>query len=228
VTAAAINPRAQRTRQALLEAGFELLAERPIDAIAIDEVVARAGVAKGSFFNHFTDKPGFGNAIAEQVRRELESRVDAANAGVADPVLRIAGGMRVGVEFALTQRKHAIVMLRGLDVSTAIDHELNRGIRADIEALTAAGLARPEAATSGVRYWLGLCQVTMLNVIERRHSRDEAAQRLGEMLVLGLCGLGVEAPRAHQVASAHAAILRASASQPAGAAARTAPIPAQG
>ena len=207
MTAAAINPRAQRTRQALIEAGFELLAERPIDAIAIDEVVARAGVAKGSFFNHFTDKPGFGNAIAEEVRRELESRVDAANAGVTDPVLRIAGGMKVGVQFALTDRKHAIVMLRGLDVSTAIDHELNRGLRADIEALVSAGLVRPEAATSGVRFWLGLCQVAMLNVIERQHSRAEAASRLREMLVLGLTGLGVDEDRTRACAEATAASL---------------------
>jgi len=203
----ALHPRAQRTRSALLAAGFELLAERPIDAIAIDEVVARAGVAKGSFFNHFTDKPGFGNAIAEQVRRELESRVDAANAGVTDPVVRIAGGMRVGVQFALTQRKHAIVMLRGLDVSTAIDHELNRGLRADIAALTATGMARPEAATSGVRFWLGLCQVAMLNVIERQHAPAEAALRLREMLVLGLTGLGVDEARARSVAAEAAAQL---------------------
>lgn len=207
MTAAAINPRAQRTRQALIAAGFELLAERPIDAIAIDEVVARAGVAKGSFFNHFTDKPGFGNAIAEAVRRELEDRVDAANAGVADPVARIAGGMREGVRFALAERKQAIVMLRGLDVSTAIDHELNRGLRADIEALSASGMARPEARTSGVRFWLGLCQVAMLNVIERNHDRAEAALRLREMLVLGLTGLGVEEPRARACAEATAAKL---------------------
>lgn len=207
MTAAALHPRAARTRQALIEAGFELLAERPIDAVAIDEVVTRAGVAKGSFFNHFTDKSGFGNAIAEAVRRELESRVDAANAGLTDPVARIAGGMREGVRFALTQRKHAIVMLRGLDVSTAIDHELNRGLRADIEALVSAGLVRPEAATSGVRFWLGLCQVAMLNVIERSHDRAEAASRLREMLVLGLSGLGVGEDRARACAEATAASL---------------------
>ncbi|MEY4952557.1 MAG: hypothetical protein RL299_981, partial [Pseudomonadota bacterium] len=164
-------------------------------------------VAKGSFFNHFTDKSGFGNAIAEAVRRELESRVDAANAGLTDPVARIAGGMREGVRFALTQRKHAIVMLRGLDVSTAIDHELNRGLRADIEALVSAGLVRPEAATSGVRFWLGLCQVAMLNVIERGHDRAEAASRLREMLVLGLSGLGVGEDRARACAEATAASL---------------------
>lgn len=205
MASAALHPRAARTRQALLAAGFELLAERPIDAIAIDEVVARAGVAKGSFFNHFTDKPGFGHAVAEAVRAELEGRVGASNAGVADPVLRLAGGMREGVRFALSERTHAIVMLRGLDASTAIDHELNRGIRADIEALVAAGLARREAETSGVRFWLGLCQVAMLNVIERRHNRAEAALRLREMLVLGLTGLGVPEARASCAAAEVAA-----------------------
>lgn len=204
------SPRAARTRKALLAAGFELLAERPIDAIAIDEVVARAGVAKGSFFNHFTDKPGFAQALAAEVRGELEARVGAANAGVTDPVARLAGGMRVAVEFAVAERKRAIVMLRGLEPATGLDHALNRGIRADVEALVGEGLARPEAARSGVRYWLGLCQIAMSNIIERKASRDDAAMRLREMLVLGLCGLGVEPARASLVAEAAATCLCAS------------------
>ncbi|HQV04580.1 MULTISPECIES: TetR/AcrR family transcriptional regulator [unclassified Novosphingobium] len=222
------NPRAARTRAALLSAGFELLAQRPIDAIAIDDIVTRAGVAKGSFFNHFSDKHGFANAIGAAVRDEVEQRVGAANAGVTDPAERLAGGMRVAVDYALTERERAIVMLRGLELSTGLDHDLNRGIRADIEALVAAGLARPEAARSGMRFWLGLCNVAMLNVIERQPPRDDAAERLREMLVLGLCGLGVDPLRAQQVADASAARLRASASRPEDAAARTRPIPGQG
>lgn len=193
----------------MLAAGFDLLAERPIDAIAIDEVVARAGVAKGSFFNHFTDKPGFAIAIGAAVRAELEQRVTAANVGVTDPVARLAGGMRVAVDFALTQRKRAIVMLRGLELSTGIDHELNRGIRADIEGVLAAGLARQEAARSGVRYWLGLCQIAMLNAIERRPEREIAAERLREMLVLGLCGLGIAEAAAQAAARDQATLLAA-------------------
>ena len=204
------SPRAARTRAAMLAAGFDLLAERPIDAIAIDEVVARAGVAKGSFFNHFIDKPGFANAIGAAVRAELEERVTAANAGVADPVARLAGGMRVAVEFALRDRKRAIVMLRGLELLTGIDHELNCGIRADIEAVLAAGLGCKEAVRSGVRYWLGLCQIALLNVIERRPGRAAAAERLEEMLVLGLCGLGIAEDAARAAARNQAALLSAS------------------
>lgn len=202
-----LNPRAARTRAALLAAGFELLAERPIDAIAIDEVVARAGVAKGSFFNHFSDKPGFAHAIATEVRLEVEERVGAANAGVIDPVARLAAGMRVAVDFALSHRDRAIVMQRGLELSTGQSHDLNRGIRADIQRLSDSGLAREEAAASGVRYWLGLCHMAQLNVIERQPSREDAAVRLREMLVLGLTGLGVPEDRARRVAEATASAL---------------------
>lgn len=203
-----ISPRAARTRSALLAAGLELLAERPVDAIAIDEVVARAGVAKGSFFNHFNDKSGFAGAVAQHVRLALEQRVGATNANEGDPVMRLAGGMRVGMEFALEDRVRAIIMLRGLQETTGIDHELNRGVRADIDAAVAAGSLRPEAATSGVRYWLGLCHVAMLNIIERQPGPVAAAERLHDMLVLGLCGLGIDEARAREVAAANAARLR--------------------
>lgn len=204
MASAAFSPRAQRTRSALLAAGFDLLAERPIDAIAIDDIVNRAGVAKGSFFNHFIDKRGFGQAIAAEVRRTLEARVDTANADVADPVERLIGGLRVAIEFALEDRTRAIIMLRGLETATGTNHELNRGIRADLDRLVQAGLARPEAARSGVRFWLGLCQIAMLNTIERSPGRADAAERMREMAVLGLTGLGVGEARA-QVAAKEAA-----------------------
>ncbi|MFM9936337.1 MAG: TetR/AcrR family transcriptional regulator [Novosphingobium sp.] len=195
-----LSPRAARTRAALIAAGFDLLAERPIDAIPIDEVVARAGVAKGSFFNHFTDKQAFAEAIAADVRLQLEEQVGRANAGVADPVERIAGGMRVGAAFALSDRKRTAVLLRSHGTSTARAHPLNKGLVQDVDAACAAGLLRPEARDSGVLYWLGLCQILMVNLVEQRPDPADAQRRVNEMIVLGLTGLGVDAARAASVA----------------------------
>lgn len=194
------SPRAARTRAALIAAGFELLVERPIDAIPIDDVVAKAGVAKGSFFNHFNDKQDFANAIATEVRLEVEALVTKANAGVANPVERIAGGMRVAAEFAMAQPKRSAVLLRSQGSSTARAHPLNRGVLADIEAACAKGLLRPEAREGGVLYWLGLCQAIMTNIVERKPSRQDARKRLSEMLILGLTGLGVDAAEAARLA----------------------------
>ena len=198
------SPRAARTRAALIAAGFDLLVDRPIDAIPIDDVVARAAVAKGSFFNHFTDKQDFAAAIAIEVRLELEVLVTQANAGLADPVERIAGGMRVGAEFALSQPKRSAVLLRGHGTSTLRAHPLNRGLREDIDAACAAGLLRPAARDSGVLYWLGLCQILMVNLVERRPSHAEASRRISDMMMLGLTGLGIPDQRAAEIATVHA------------------------
>lgn len=200
MTRPSMSPRTARTRAALIAAGLDLLVERPIDAIPIDDFVTRAGVAKGSFFNHFADKQDFAVAVAAEVRIEVEAKVANANAGIADPVERIAGGMRVAAEFALSQPRRAAVLLRSQAPSTAITHPLNQGLKEDIDAACARGLARPQAQGSGVLYWLGLCQVLMIHLVERKPGRAEAMERLADMLVLGLSGLGVAASRAEQLA----------------------------
>jgi len=195
-----LSPRIARTRASLLAAGFDLLVERPIDAIPIDDLVARAGVAKGSFFNHFKDKSDFAAAIAREVRLELEALVSKANETVSDPVERIAGGMRVGLEFAIRQPKRSTALLRSMGTPTMREHPLNDGLRADIEAAASRKLIRPQAERLGVLYWLGLCQVLMQDALMGRIPASEADRRLSDMLVLGLTGLGVPARRAAAIA----------------------------
>lgn len=207
MTGKPLHPRAQRTYRALIDAGLELLADSPIDALAIDEIVARAGVAKGSFFNHFADKSAFGEAIGAEIRAELEERIGTANADIADPIGRLAGGMRTGLGFALDEPRKTAIMLRNAGNSTLRDQPLNAGVAADMNAACATGRLRAEARESGVRFWLGLCQVLMANAIERRIDRAEGARRLAEMLVLGLTGLGLSTEDAAAYASSSAGLL---------------------
>lgn len=187
--------RAGRTRMALIAAGLDLLVDRPIDAIPIDDFVVLAGVAKGSFFNHFKDKHDFASAVATEVRLGVEAEVARTNAGVSDPVARIAGGMTVAAHFAVEQPRRTMVLLRSQMPATSQSHPFNRGLKDDIEAALVQGLLRPEACLSGVPYWLGLCQVLMMHLIETRPLRHVAANLLGDMLLMGLTGLG--APSAH-------------------------------
>ncbi|QJQ32613.1 TetR/AcrR family transcriptional regulator [Sphingomonas lacunae] len=201
------NPRSQRTYRALVVAGLELLAERPIDALAVDEIVSRARVAKGSFFNHFHDKAAFGRAIGGEIRTELEERIGRANATVSDPVARLAGGMRTGLIFALEEPRKTKIMLLNMSQSTLRDQPLNQGVAADMSAAFATGRLRKEARESGIRYWLGLCQVLMINAIERRVDATEAAKRLEDMIILALTGLGLSGDDAASYAASQSQLL---------------------
>ena len=52
-------------RRKLLDAALSLIREQGYNATTIDQLCARAGVAKGSFFHHFADKPALAVAAAE-------------------------------------------------------------------------------------------------------------------------------------------------------------------
>jgi TetR/AcrR family transcriptional repressor of nem operon len=51
-------------REKLLDAAFAVIREKGYAAATIDELCARAGVAKGSFFHHFKDKEALAVAAA--------------------------------------------------------------------------------------------------------------------------------------------------------------------
>lgn len=188
--AASPSPRAQRTRQALLGAGLDLLADRPIDAIAIDELVMRASVAKGSFFNHFADKQAFADAISREVRSEVEALVAKVNSAVTDPLERLAGGMIAAALYALTQPRRAAVLVRATSRMTPSDHPINRGLRADLQAAADEGLIDPATIAEAVHFWLTCCQAVLSLVVETTATRQAARDRVSGLLGLALRGLG--------------------------------------
>jgi AcrR family transcriptional regulator len=50
------DPRAERVRTRLREAAFALAHERPVDELTVGDIVARAGVSRQVFYQHFTDR----------------------------------------------------------------------------------------------------------------------------------------------------------------------------
>jgi AcrR family transcriptional regulator len=55
------------TRQRLIEAGIELIAERGLDGPSLDAICERAGYTRGAFYVHFADRDDFIQAVMDQV-----------------------------------------------------------------------------------------------------------------------------------------------------------------
>lgn len=50
------DPRAERVRTLLRDAAFALAHERPVDELTVADLVARAGVSRQVFYQHFSDR----------------------------------------------------------------------------------------------------------------------------------------------------------------------------
>lgn len=69
--------------KALSEAGLRLFVERGLDGVTIDDITQSAGVAKGTFYRYFEDKPALVDALLEPVRRELLDGMEACGRALA-------------------------------------------------------------------------------------------------------------------------------------------------
>jgi AcrR family transcriptional regulator len=89
-------------RQALLDAGIEVLSERGLDALSLREVARRAGVSQAAPYHHFADKAALLSAIAEQGYQELAAALTAGADRAGGNALERFQGMGIAyVRFAV-------------------------------------------------------------------------------------------------------------------------------
>ncbi|HKS69773.1 MAG TPA: TetR family transcriptional regulator [Ktedonobacterales bacterium] len=86
-------------RAALLAAAREVLAEKGLDAAKVSDIVARAGVAQGTFYLYFPSKFSLVIALAE----DMDRRILAATQEAVARAQTLAEGIDVGVAVAFEE-----------------------------------------------------------------------------------------------------------------------------
>jgi AcrR family transcriptional regulator len=138
--------RSTTTRQALLDAGRAVFAERGFTAAGQEEIVERAGVTRGALSHHFGTKRGLFQAVVEEVQRDLAQRLARAAMEGADPMESLRLGCLAFLDSAMDPSVGRIVLLdapavlgwqtwREMDavhglglVSEALEHVMDAGL----------------------------------------------------------------------------------------------------
>lgn len=83
------------TRARLIVAGIELFEQRGLAAVSVDDIVKRAGVAKGSFYTHFSDRAEFLLSIHRDFHENLREKIVAATGKLPHGLARLNAGATV-------------------------------------------------------------------------------------------------------------------------------------
>lgn len=162
-----LDRRRVRTRAALLRAGQSLFAQRSVDGVSIDDIVAAADVAKGSFYNHFPDKDALARTLGQQARASAEALVAQVGAGVADPAERVARALCAFARQAVEHPEGVRMAMRLFPAATIPDAPMNAGVRADIQAGLAAGRFSGLSLEAAVLSAVGTVQITVARIVDR-------------------------------------------------------------
>lgn len=131
--------RSKKSRAKLIEGALRVFAIHGADAKMIDLVIREAGVARGTFYNHFRTTEELFHEVAKEVSIEIIRIVDPLASQQRDPAARVACGVSSVVKLAIAYPIFAQFVIRGGPPAVSAGSLASEIVPADIDAGISSG-----------------------------------------------------------------------------------------
>jgi len=194
------DPRAARARSKIYRAALRLFAENGGNEVAVTELADVAGIARGTVYNNVDAPENLFADVAMAASGEMLARTEATMAALADPVERLATGMRLFVRRAHDEPDWGRFMVRFALGHGALQSMMHEPPARDI----AAAIARrrftvaPAQVPAMVSMLTGTTLAAMNAVMRGDRTWKEAGSQAATLL---LRAAGLAAKEAERIAS---------------------------
>lgn len=181
--------RQRRNRDALIEAGRQVMLEKGIDAATMQEIAEIADVGAGTIYNYFKSKDDLAIAVLEHMMHHLALRIERVTDTFADPAQIYAYGIRTVLTTAVEDFRWKQLLHRSEVIADAMYRQMGPFAIRDLRNATQAG--RFQVAEAGL-VWRMTCHAIVgvaLAITKGElpfEATDEAVVRL-----LCMAGIGV-------------------------------------
>lgn len=107
---------AEQTRHLLISVARELFTERGYAATSIEDIIQRAGVARGALYHHFSGKDALFRAVYDAVQADAVERVMAAALAAREPWAAVRAGLSAFLDACLEPTFRRVVVLDSVSV----------------------------------------------------------------------------------------------------------------
>ena len=174
-------------RAELLAIGRRLFASHAYDELSIDELAARAGVAKGLLYYYFGSKRGYYVAVVEAAAAELRERT--ATDPADPPAVRLAAALDAHLRYIEEHADGYRALITGgvgtdPQVRAIVDAERSRHLALVAGALIGGG-EQPPALRAALEGWMSFLEGVSLDWLARK---DLERAQVRDLIVHGLAG----------------------------------------
>ncbi|HEU0212800.1 MAG TPA: TetR/AcrR family transcriptional regulator [Jiangellaceae bacterium] len=135
---------AEATRDLLVSIARERFTTQGYAATSIEDIVQRAGVAKGALYHHFSGKDALFRAVYEAILADVVSAVMAAALAEQDPWAGVRAGLSAFLDACLDPAFRRIVVLESVSV---LQSEVREGGIGQVELPMLRTVLTPLAAS---------------------------------------------------------------------------------
>lgn len=172
----------------------------------VDDFIAEAGVARGSFYNHFETREQLLIAVASEISERLLARAHGLR-GLPDPADRVGCSIRMFVQLAAADATLGWLIVRIALVAAPLGTRMRDHLAADIRKGIAAGRFRVPSPQVAADLILGVGLMGMRSVLRGEAGKAHAEQVA--QVVLSALGVQDAAKIAHRSMAAAAIARRA-------------------
>jgi TetR/AcrR family transcriptional regulator, transcriptional repressor for nem operon len=172
------------TREALLQAGLRLAEQHGLANMSVNEVVAAAGVAKGTFYVHFPDRTAYLVALHQWFHDQLKAAVLAATADLAPGPDRLQRGALAYLDGCLQAKAVKALLLEARSEPAIMDEVKRRN--ADFGELARQDIAAmgwPHAAITA-RFFVVMTAEAAIIELELGHADAATRDALFQFLAM--------------------------------------------
>ncbi len=184
--------RREQTRRRLLTSAMAVFAEKGIDAPLIDDFIAAAGVARGTFYNHFSTTQELLDAVTSELSNVVMSSIDKVVLPIKDPLQRMACGCLLYMHLGVSLPNWATFVIHTGLRSRSAGTDVNVYLPRDLEQARKAGLVD----YTNVRAARDLMFAAVSQATQSVLSEQEPLEHLRQVMALALRGVGVPSARA--------------------------------
>lgn len=184
--------RRDQTRKKLLAAAMGVFAEKGADSPQIEDFIAAAGVARGTFYNYFKTTSELLSAVTSDLSDEVFTAIEAVVERIPDPLERMASACLLYMHAGTNVRNLGAFLARTGSRSEALGKLVDVYLPRDLEL---ARKAR-EVDYPSIRAARDLMVACNNQAIQTVHAGDAGPEHLRHVLLLTLRAIGVPTLRA--------------------------------
>ncbi|MGA9873970.1 MAG: TetR/AcrR family transcriptional regulator [Rhodococcus sp. (in: high G+C Gram-positive bacteria)] len=164
-------------RAQLIELGTEMLAERSLEQVSVEDIADQAGVSRGLLFHYFSSKQDFHLAIVREASKTMLDRT--APDMTLEPYEILRDSIANYVDYVTENRDTFISLLRGSATGDPDMREVFEQTRATMAERTLANLHKLQVDANGttelaVRGWIAFVEEATISWLrDPRITRDQ-------------------------------------------------------
>ena len=180
--------RREQTRRKLLAAALRVFAEKGTDAPLIDDFIAAAGVARGTFYNYFSTTQELLDAVTAELCDAILVEIDKVVLQTEDPLARLATACLLYMHIGVDRPNWGAFVMRTGFRSQAVGKLVDVYMPRDLELARSRGQLDYPSVRAARDLILSCVNQATLTVM----AGDAPREHLRQVLALGLRGAGAQ------------------------------------